>query len=68
MPFRCERCAAVIDGSWRWCPECGAIPPQHDLVDLSGEDDLDECLVGTSNLFQPHNIRIKREPAQARRT
>jgi len=51
MPFSCERCAAVIDGSWRWCPECGALPPQPELLDLSADEDFGEWPVGASNLF-----------------
>jgi hypothetical protein len=52
MPFCCERCPAVnIDGSWRWCPECGMVPSSQDLVELSIDDDLGEWRLGASNLF-----------------
>jgi hypothetical protein len=52
MPFSCERCAAInIDGSWRWCPECGAVRSTDDLFDVSVDDELGEWRVGASNLF-----------------
>lgn len=54
MPFSCERCSAVdIDASWRWCPECGAIPGDHDLAGLSVDGEQYDWCVGVSNLLAP---------------
>jgi len=27
--MRCSGCGAQVDGVWRWCPECGHVPPDE---------------------------------------
>ncbi|HUJ66257.1 MAG TPA: hypothetical protein VLX59_12010 [Acidimicrobiales bacterium] len=52
MPFSCDLCCAVdIDPTWRWCPECGAMPARDDLADLWFDDGRGEWRLGASNLF-----------------